>query len=158
MVARVIAQGQFYSLVVRPGAPEMRSAVDRPGEVQTGHVAEDTLVHEGVVPRLAPEVDGDHSGQQEAEEYLQQDEMLLMETHHGIGQYVTHIDLSTTTQHIRMLQHHQPANVREEEASICIVRIGVCFRILMMHTMIAYPIVQGVLRREREGNGKRERD
>lgn len=126
----------------------MCGAVHRPGEVQAGHVAEDALMHEGMVPRLTPEVDGNHGGQQETEEDLQQDEMFLMETHHRIGQNVTHIDLSAATQHIRMLQHHKPTDVGEEETAICIVRISIGFRILVMHTMIAHPIVQGVLGRE----------
>lgn len=75
----------------------MRGAVHRPGEVQAGHVAEDALMHKGVVPRLTPEVDRNHGRQQETEENLQQDEMFLMETHHRIGQNVAHIDLSSTT-------------------------------------------------------------
>lgn len=47
-----------------------------------------------------------------------------------------------------MLLAQQPANMRKEEAARGIVGIGIGFRVLVVHTMIAGPVVGGIL----EGN------
>lgn len=73
-----------------------------------------------------------------------------MELYDGIVVDVAHVKHATFSQHFWMLVHHKPANVRKEEASIRIVRIGISFREFMMHTMIANPFVNGVLARQCE--------
>lgn len=124
----------------------MGGTVHRPSEVQAAHVAEEALLDEGQGPGLAPAVDWDHGGQDEAEEGLQGDEVLLVEADHGISQNVAHVDLATTTKYLRMLQHHQPAHVGEEESPVSIVGIRIRLRVFVMNSMVANPVVQGVLK------------
>lgn len=51
--------------------------------------------------------------------------------------------------HFRMLFHHQPADVGEEEAAVAVVRIRVRVCVFMMHPMISHPIENFVLQREK---------
>lgn len=84
----------------------MGSTVHRPGEVQAEHVAEQTLMHKGMVPGFIPAIDRHQRGQHKAEHYLQHIEVFLMELYDGIRNDIGHVDLTAATQHFRMLQHH----------------------------------------------------
>lgn len=44
-----------------------------------------------------------------------------------------------------MFATHQPATVREEESSTCIVWIGICLGVLVVHTMITGPLYYVIL-------------
>lgn len=71
-----------------------------------------------------------------------------MELYDGIVVDVAHVEHTTFSQHFWMLMHHEPADVRKEEASIRIVRIGISFREFVVHTMITNPFVNGILARQ----------
>lgn len=123
----------------------MGSTIHGPGKVQGVYITEDALHHKANIPILAPEVNGNYGRNYKAKQHFQQNEIFLMETHDRIGQNVTHVQLTTTFQHLGMFVHHQPAHVSEEKASIRVVRISIGFRILVVNSVIAYPIVQAIL-------------
>lgn len=72
----------------------------------------------------------------------------LLEHNHWIGFQVRHIDFFAIFQDLWMLSGHQPTDVAEEEATVCIMRISISVRVFMMLTMITNPDVQTVLWRE----------
>lgn len=45
-----------------------------------------------------------------------------------------------------MFLAHQPANVSEEEASVYVMRVRVCFRVFMVDAMITSPFVEVILK------------
>lgn len=63
----------------------------------------------------------------------------------GICFQVTHVDFLAIFDHFWMLPTHQPADVREEEAAICIVRIGIRVRVLVMLAMVSNPDPEAIL-------------
>lgn len=75
--------------------------------------------------------------------------ILLMELNDRVIQDVAHVKLVTLFDHFRVLVHHQPADVGEEESTIGIVWISRGFRELVVNAMIANPIIEGVLAGQR---------
>lgn len=73
-----------------------------------------------------------------------------MELHNRILQYITHVEQLALAHHLRVLVHHQPADMCEEEAAIRVVRIGVRLGELVVHAMVAHPIVDRILAGQRE--------
>lgn len=49
---------------------------------------------------------------------------------------VRHVQALSLLLHFRVLLNQQPAHVREEEATLCIVGVRVCFRELVMQAMV----------------------
>lgn len=48
-----------------------------------------------------------------------------------------------------MLLHIEPAHVRKEKPSSSVVRIGILLRVLVVHAVVARPVVDGTLVRHR---------
>lgn len=59
---------------------------------------------------------------------------------------IAHVDRGTLADDIRMLAYQEPAHVREEEASLRVVRICIRVRKLMMDSVIPHPFVNMILR------------
>lgn len=72
-------------------------------------------------------------------------DLLALPDDHPVLLEVGHVHGATLDQHVAMLADHQPAHVREEEASLRVVRVGVGVRELVVHTMVAHPLVDVVL-------------
>lgn len=68
-----------------------------------------------------------------------------MELDDWILQDIRHVDLTTATQNFRMLEHHKPAHVGEEESTVGIVRIGIRLRVLVVDPMVTNPVVKSIL-------------
>lgn len=66
-----------------------------------------------------------------------------------IARYVANVNLLARLNDVGMLFEEEPANVREEKASLRIVGIAVAIAELVMHTMIANPIDDRILRSRR---------
>lgn len=73
-----------------------------------------------------------------------------MELHDRILEDVGHVQQLALANHLRMLVHHQPADVRKEEAPIRVVRISVRLGELVVHSMVAHPVEQWILAGQRE--------
>lgn len=71
--------------------------------------------------------------------------LLLLEHQDGIGTQIGSINTLSLGLDLWMLLAQQPANVREEEATSSVVWISIGFRVLVMYTMIARPMVGGIL-------------
>lgn len=80
-------------------------------------------------------------------------DLLALPDDHPVLLEVGHVHGATLDQHVAMLADHQPAHVREEEASLCVVRVGVGVRELVVHTMVAHPLVDVVLEGDRLEEG-----
>lgn len=64
---------------------------------------------------------------------------LVDEAYHGIRGDVAHVHLFAVFLHRRMMLHHQPADVREEEAAISVMRIRASVRESVMRSVDADP-------------------
>lgn len=58
---------------------------------------------------------------------------------------IAHVDRGTLVDDVRMLAHQEPAHVREEEASLRVVRIRIRVRKLVVDSMIPHPFVNMIL-------------
>lgn len=74
--------------------------------------------------------------------------LLLVKFDQGVSHDVTHIDFASLLNHLRMLAAHQPSHMGKEEATLWIVRVRVCLAELVVHPVIPYPVVHGVLKGE----------
>uniref|UniRef100_A0A182J8K7 Uncharacterized protein n=1 Tax=Anopheles atroparvus TaxID=41427 RepID=A0A182J8K7_ANOAO len=79
---------------------------------------------------------------------------LALETQDGIGLQIGNVQLLALGDHLRVLTAQQPADVREEEATGCIVRIRVGLRVLVVHPVVASPVQSAVLERDRVEDGQ----
>lgn len=77
---------------------------------------------------------------------------LFLEHNVSIGFQIRHVDLLAVLLNFWMFFGHQPANVAEEKATICIMWIGICVRVLVMLTMITNPHIQAILCREKKNH------
>lgn len=71
---------------------------------------------------------------------------LGVKLHQWIVVDVGHIDGFALSIDIGVFALHQPTDVREEEASVCVVWVGVRLTELVMHSVVANPIRYVVLR------------
>lgn len=62
-----------------------------------------------------------------------------------IADQIGHVDLSALLDDVGVLLAHQPSNVSEEKAATRVVRISVGVSELVVHTMIASPLQDGLL-------------
>lgn len=58
---------------------------------------------------------------------------------------ITHIDRRALADDVRVLADQEPAHVREEEAPLCVVRIRVCVRKLMVNSVVPHPLINVIL-------------
>lgn len=58
---------------------------------------------------------------------------------------IAHIDRGSLVDDIRVLTDQEPAHMREEEASLCVVRVRVRVREFMMDSVIPHPLVNVIL-------------
>lgn len=65
----------------------------------------------------------------------------------GVSLHVAQVHLDALPQHVGVLPLHEPADVREEEAPLDVVRVGVRLRELVVHAVVADPLQDRVLSR-----------
>ena len=68
-----------------------------------------------------------------------------MKGNNRILQDVTHVDHLPVPQHFWMFRLHEPAHVGEEEASMRVMRVGICLAELVVHSVVAHPIKYRIL-------------
>ncbi|MPC22849.1 hypothetical protein E2C01_015877 [Portunus trituberculatus] len=62
------------------------------------------------------------------------------------GMTVRQVEAAAFFDDTRVLAVHQPTHVREEKAASCIVWVGVCLAVFVMHAMVPRPLVDVVLK------------
>lgn len=68
-----------------------------------------------------------------------------MKSNNWIGDDIIQANLFASSVHLWMFPNEQPAQVREEEATVGVVRIGISVGVFVMYTMIATPLVDVAL-------------
>lgn len=79
---------------------------------------------------------------------------LFLPHDHRVGLQVPHVDRPALAGDVRVFAHHQPAHVREEEPAGRVVRVGVRVGELVVHAVVAHPLVDVVLERQRLEQGQ----
>src|SRR5699024_8069391 len=80
-----------------------------------------------------------------AEEECQWHIEFALEPHHRVLQQVAEVDCVALFNHLRVLFAHEPAHVSKEKSTVGVVWIGVCLRVLVMHSMVTTPHVNVIL-------------
>uniref|UniRef100_T1DNK5 Uncharacterized protein n=1 Tax=Anopheles aquasalis TaxID=42839 RepID=T1DNK5_ANOAQ len=142
------------ALVIRLIAPLVGCAVHQPGYVQDEGPAEQRSDKPGVGPALVPEVHWRNRWQHETGDRHQNHVVFALETQDGIALQVGNVELLALGNNFRMLAAQQPADVREKEPTGGIMRIGIGFRVLVVHPVIAGPMQRTVLERDRVKHGQ----
>lgn len=75
-------------------------------------------------------------------------DLLPLERNDRISQQITEVQPLAFFDHIFVFLHKQPAYMREEEASPCIVGVGICLRVFVMGPVISGPFKDIVLQRK----------
>jgi len=128
-------------LVVGPAAPEVGGAVHQPRHVQCPTVPQHTCDEVGVPIALTPQDVGYDCGQHEAEDENELEIVFLLEAHEWVLKQVFAAHVSALFDDIGMFATQQPSAVREEEASVGVVGVGVRLAVLVVHPMVATPLV-----------------
>ena len=68
-----------------------------------------------------------------------------MKGNNRILQDVTHVDHLPVPQHFWMFRLHEPAHVGEEEASMRVMRVGICLAELVVDTVVSDPVKDRIL-------------
>ena len=71
--------------------------------------------------------------------------LLFLEHYNRICLEIGEVDCFSFRNNVRVLSHHEPAAMREEESSSGVVRIGVGVRVFVVLAVVTYPNVQRVL-------------
>lgn len=86
----------------------------------------------------------------------QHSHLLSLEPDNRVIQQVSEIQFPPLLYDVPVLAHEQPANVGEEEATAGVVRVRVCLRVLVVHTVVSAPLVDVVLHRKAWRGERRE--
>lgn len=76
----------------------------------------------------------------------------LVNTHWITGD-VTDVDLLAFDLDLWVFPHHQPATVREEEASLGVMRVSVSLRVFVVHPVIPNPLDDVILQPANHNQG-----
>ena len=161
----------------------MCPAVHQPGDVQRDDVPEDHYAAEGVAPAFAPTVDGGSRRQVRPDEQHQGNVEAPLEHHNWIRQQVAQVHGAALANYLGVFADEQPSlfvnweklnikmvkffkffftffissyHMTEEEAPRGVVRIGVSVRPLVVHPVVADPLVEVVLQRQHVQHGEKE--
>lgn len=127
-------------------SPEVSCTVDKPGEVEREHVPGHGRYEECVPVCLTEQIVRNDGRQIEADERSQRDIPPTLEANYRILEKVRAVNGLSFAEHLGVLFAHQPTYVSKEEASVHVVRIGMCLRVFVMHAMIAGPFVEVILK------------
>ena len=133
------------ALIVWSSAPNVCRTVDTPRYVERQAVAEHYAREEWGQQTLRPEVAWNQCGDDGVNEHKKLFVVFSLEPDYRVSHQVTHIYVLSLGFYFGMLFDQKPSNVREKEASLSVVRIGICFGVFVMNAMVATPLVYVVL-------------
>lgn len=73
----------------------------------------------------------------------------VLEAHNWVGNQVAQVNLFAFLLDVRVLARQEPAYVGEEETALGVVRIGVGFAVLVVDSVVAAPLEDGVFEGQR---------
>jgi hypothetical protein len=114
-------------------------AVYEEGDVEGGAEPEVEHDQQRDPEALAPENVRHGDGQRQRQQGEQRHVQSALPHDDGVGQQVAHVHLASTLLHFRPRRQHQPADVREPEASPSVVRVCVRLRVLVVHPVVLGP-------------------
>ena len=112
-------------------------------------VAEGARDPERVPEGLAPAALGHDGGEDVAHEEREPGVEFLLEHDEAIARQVGEVELLALGHDVGVLLHVEPAHVREEEAARRVVRVRVRLGVLVVHAVVARPVVDRALVRDR---------
>ncbi|GMT22773.1 hypothetical protein PFISCL1PPCAC_14070, partial [Pristionchus fissidentatus] len=134
--------------IVRLVPEHVSGGVDQECGVECEDVSEHAGDVEGDERRLSPEVDGDESGKNEADECGKGKIVPSLECKNGVVVEVGDVDLRSHFLQFLTLSRQQPSDVRVEESPLGVVRVGLGVCPFVMTTMVSRPLDHVVLMRE----------
>lgn len=134
------------SLVVRARAVHVRDAVHEERHVEDDGEPQVEVHPEGRVDVLAPVVVRNEHRHPDGEQREHRQEPLLLPHDDPVDLQVAHVDRLALRDHLRVRRQEQPADVREEEAPPCVVRVGIRLRVFVVDSVVVRPGVRVTLR------------
>lgn len=119
----------------------MSGTVDQEYTVADVHRAEGDAHHISCDQILVPEVPGNDCGNGGPYEQRQWQVVLVLEPDNRVGLQVAHVDGFALLDALRVAFAHKPADVREEETPLRVVRIGVGVGELVVRPVIPTPLI-----------------
>jgi len=126
-------------------AHQVGGRVDQPCEVQDNHIAQSTSHKKGVPKVFTPKVRGHLRRHDVAHVQSEPRIELLLKSHHWIFFQVGKVHGSSSCHDVRVLLDKEPPHVSEKESTCRVVRIRIGFGILVVHAVIASPMVNATL-------------
>ena len=120
--------------------------------MQQEHEPGHNVRYDGHLQALPQQEVGNADGKYNSQKEYTKNIILVLKLQDWISSEVTQIRFSSAFDDHRMLLQHQPADVSKKESPVCIVRIRISLRVLVMYTMIPAPVDDIVL------NGRRLHD
>mmetsp|Transcript_4546 Transcript_4546/g.11094 ORF Transcript_4546/g.11094 Transcript_4546/m.11094 type:complete len:257 (+) Transcript_4546:4816-5586(+) len=134
----------------------VHDAVHGPRAVQNVHVAQHSRVQEPVPQRLAPTEHGNKRRHRKAPGEVPPGVGLLLEHDERVLLQVLHIHLAPGESHLLGLLDQQPPHVRVEPAAVRVVRIRLSVAVDVVRAVVARPVVDRALVRDRVGDHEKE--
>ena len=131
--------------VIGPTPPEVRGAVDQPGGVQHHDVTERKEQERCDENALSPAVPRDKGGEEEVQQETEGEVESVLEHDDAVLLQVRDVDGAALDEDVRVLAHHQPANVGEAESALGVVRVPVGLRVLVVDAVVTSPFQNVVL-------------
>jgi len=126
-------------------AESMSGRVDEPSGMKSEAVSEECRGVECNECALSPQSYRHKCGHQKAEEKDQWQVVALLEHQNWVGGQVAKVQFRAHLFYLGVLLHQQPAHVREEEAAVDVVRVGVGVSPFVMAAMVPRPFNYVVL-------------
>jgi len=140
--------------IVRVISVEMSGRVNAPGEVKDNDVSEGSAHEKGGPEVFAPVARGNLCGQDKAHVKGCPWVALLLPVHEGIGQQIGEVHLATGLNDSGVLFDNEPTDVGVEKSSGGVVRIRGGFRKFVVDSVVASPMVDSSLVRNRVAQHK----
>jgi len=132
--------------VVRFVAEHVSDGVDEPGGVEHQTIAEQTRHAVRDEGALLPKVDGHRRRNEETEERHEKEIVFSLERQKRIVGQIGEVEFGAHFLQFGVFAHQKPSHVREEEAAIGVVRIGVSVGPFVVTTMVARPFDHVILK------------
>ena len=124
---------------------QMCSGVDEPCEMKNKHISQRSSDEESIPEFLPPVMLSDLSGEYKAHVQCEPWIQLLLEHDYGVFVQIGEIQFFSCPDNLGVFLDIQPAHVGKEKSPSGIVRISIGLGVLVMHTMVTSPVINGAL-------------
>jgi len=123
----------------------MGGRVDEPRRVKRPAVPEEACRVESDEWGFSPAPNGHERRHNEATQKNQQEVVFSLESENGVAEQVREVQFRSLRLDLRVLSHQQPSHMREEEAAINVMRIGISVGPFVMASVISCPFNDVIL-------------